>query len=242
MKNSPGFHRRGHRVDDLGPGGAGRPDDLEDLVDPVVLHADDDRRVRLLQEAARRVQPGGAMIPLEEAVDERAGVLAVDDGDDESHRPSIRAGPRRRATVYDAAAEPARQPRHRLRDRRRDGPPHRAPCHERRCPRPRTRPRPDPGRPPPGDRAGGRRRGRRGLPPGPRPTRAPADRDRRDAVRSRPGVRGRGAGRRSPDRDRGSGAGRRLRSGRGHARRPEVSSGPTCPWSSRPAGSRPVSG
>ena len=49
------LHDRRHRVDDLGPGRAVLADDPEDLVDLVVLDADDDRRVRLLEEAARRV-------------------------------------------------------------------------------------------------------------------------------------------------------------------------------------------
>ena len=117
---------------------------------------------------------------------------------------------------------------------------HRAPRHERRCPRPRTRPRPDPGRAPRGDRPSGR------MPRSARSSsRTPTEPSSSSIatvgmpIRSRPGVRGRGAGRRSPDRDRGAGSGSPSSIGSRSCPTAGGSSGPTCPWSSRPAGSRP---
>src|SRR5512146_2098764 len=86
------LHDRRHRVDDLAARGAVLPNDPEDLLDPVVLHADDDRGVRLLQEPARGLQPRRAVLPLEQGVDERPGVLVVDDGDDELHGREYRSG------------------------------------------------------------------------------------------------------------------------------------------------------
>jgi hypothetical protein len=60
-------------------------DQPEDLVDLVVLDADEDRGVALLEEPARGVESRRAVFLLEERVDEGGGILVVDDGGDELH-------------------------------------------------------------------------------------------------------------------------------------------------------------
>src|ERR687897_2015673 len=80
-----GFHDRGHRVHELLARVAVCADELEHRVDLVVLHTDEDRRVSLLQEPARRVEAGGAVLLLEQRVDQRRGILVVDDGGDALH-------------------------------------------------------------------------------------------------------------------------------------------------------------
>src|SRR5436190_9206875 len=80
-----GLHDRRHRVDDLRPRRAVGPDDVHDLVDVVLLDAEDDRRVRLLEESARALQPRRPELLVEERRDEGARVLAVDDRNDEFH-------------------------------------------------------------------------------------------------------------------------------------------------------------
>ena len=65
--------------------------ELEHGVDLVVLDPHQDGGVALLQEAAGRVQPGGAELALEQGVDEVGGVLVVHDRGDELHaRRSVR--------------------------------------------------------------------------------------------------------------------------------------------------------
>ena len=44
-------------------------DDVEDRVDLGVLDAEDDRGVRLLEEPARAMEPGGAILAVQECVD-----------------------------------------------------------------------------------------------------------------------------------------------------------------------------
>ena len=82
-------------------------------------------RVRLLEEAARRVQPRGPVLALQQGVDEDARVLVVDDGHDELHR-----GEHSRPASGDRAARRAggctMPTRHDRRDgRRRTDRPHR---------------------------------------------------------------------------------------------------------------------
>src|SRR5688572_13386936 len=83
------FHDRRHGVDDLRPSRARLPNDPHDVVDTVVVDAEDHRCVRLLEEAARRVQSRRPVLPDEQRVDERSGVLVVDDRDDQLHGTSI---------------------------------------------------------------------------------------------------------------------------------------------------------
>src|SRR3954454_8832639 len=84
-----GLHDRRHRIDDLRQRRAVRPDDRHHLVHVGVLDAEDDRRVRLLEEPARAVETRCPELLVEEGVDEGACVLVVDDGDDELHPRSI---------------------------------------------------------------------------------------------------------------------------------------------------------
>src|SRR4051812_11318285 len=88
------LHDRRHRIDDLGPRRAVLAHDVDDLVDLAFVDADHDRRVRLLEEPARAVEAGGAVLPFQQRVDEDAGVLVVDDRDDELHAGEYRRGPR----------------------------------------------------------------------------------------------------------------------------------------------------
>jgi hypothetical protein len=60
-------------------------DQLQHLVHLVVLHADEDGGVALLQESAGRVQASCSELALQERVHEGAGVLVVDDRGDELH-------------------------------------------------------------------------------------------------------------------------------------------------------------
>ena len=99
-----GLDDRRHRVHELRPGVAVVPDDAITSSTRVLVDADHDRGVRLLQEAARAGQPRRPEVALEERVDERAGVLGVDDRDDELHAAEYRAAaapdrPRRRAAA-----------------------------------------------------------------------------------------------------------------------------------------------
>jgi hypothetical protein len=94
------LHDRRHRVHHLRSRVATVADDAEDLLELLVLHADEDGRVRLLEEAAGAVEPRRPVLALEERVDEDARVLVVDDGDDELHAAEYRP--------YDAPAETRR--------------------------------------------------------------------------------------------------------------------------------------
>src|SRR4029079_19659493 len=80
------FHDRRHRVHDLRPRRACIADDREDLVDVVLLDAQEDRGVRALEEAPRARHAGRAELLVEERVDKGAGVLVVHDRHDELHR------------------------------------------------------------------------------------------------------------------------------------------------------------
>src|SRR5438045_2796216 len=80
-----GFHDRGHRVDELAAGMTGLADRREDVVHLVLLDPGEDRRVCLLEEAALRRETGDPVVLVGERVDERSGVLGVDDRDDEFH-------------------------------------------------------------------------------------------------------------------------------------------------------------
>ena len=61
------------------------------------------------QEPARAVQAGGPELLVEQGIDEGAGVLVVDDGDDKLHRAEYqrdeRPGSTRFRGVYDAGAD-----------------------------------------------------------------------------------------------------------------------------------------
>jgi len=65
------LHDRWHRVHHLRPGVAGVADDPEDRINLIILDPEDDRRVRLLQEAARAVQSGGPSIGADTCVSGR---------------------------------------------------------------------------------------------------------------------------------------------------------------------------
>ena len=67
-----------------------------------------DRRVRLLEEPARGVQPGRPVLVLQQGVDQRAGVLVVDDRDDELHRPEYRCAQMRTGTPAGRRMQPQR--------------------------------------------------------------------------------------------------------------------------------------
>src|SRR4029077_21203478 len=61
-----------------------------------------------LEEPARGVQPGRPMLVLQQGVDQRAGVLVVDDRDDELHRPEYRCAQMRTGTPAGRRMQPQR--------------------------------------------------------------------------------------------------------------------------------------
>jgi diguanylate cyclase (GGDEF)-like protein len=83
------LHDRWHGVDDLGPRATRLANDVQDRLDLIVLDSQDDRRIRLLQEAARALESGRPILVFEEGIDERAGILVVNDRDHELHARSI---------------------------------------------------------------------------------------------------------------------------------------------------------
>ena len=89
MKNSPGSMIGGIGLTTCVRDVQFVADDAHHLVDVGVLDAQDDRRVRLLEEAARALQAGRPELLVEQGVDEGPGILVVDDGDDEFHARSI---------------------------------------------------------------------------------------------------------------------------------------------------------
>ena len=93
------LHDRRHRVDDLRPRRAVLADDAEHRLDLVVIDTDDDRGVRLLEKATRRVEPRRPVFGLEKGVHERSGVLVVHNGNHELH------------AAEDSAPRPARRAR-----------------------------------------------------------------------------------------------------------------------------------
>src|SRR5687767_12296665 len=82
-----GLHDRRHRIDEFAPRVTRLADHPKHIFDLILFHTYNDRRVALLQEAAGRVQPRHAVFLLGELVDEGAGVLGVDDREDEFHGP-----------------------------------------------------------------------------------------------------------------------------------------------------------
>ena len=111
MKNSPGSMIGGIGLTTWVRDVQFVADDRHHLVDLGVLDAEEDRRIRLLEESARAVQAGRPELLLEQRVDEGAGVLVVDDGDDELHRAEYRraaevdVGSDAIRAVYDAASD-----------------------------------------------------------------------------------------------------------------------------------------
>jgi diguanylate cyclase (GGDEF)-like protein len=91
------LHDRRHRVDHLGPGVACLADDAEDVIDLGIVDAENDRRVRLLEEATGAVQSRGPEVAVQQGVDEGPRVLVVDDRDDELHGAEYR----RAASTFD---------------------------------------------------------------------------------------------------------------------------------------------
>ena len=91
MKNSPGSMIGGIGLTTCVRDVQFVADDAHHLVDVRVLDAEDDRRIRLLEEAAGALESGGAELLVEEGGDEDPGILVVDDGDDELHPRSIGA-------------------------------------------------------------------------------------------------------------------------------------------------------
>jgi hypothetical protein len=89
------LHDGRHRIDKLRTRVAVLADDLEGRVHLVILHTKDHRGVGLLEEAARAMQPGGPELAIQERIHQVAGVLRVDDRDDELHGAEYRRRSRR---------------------------------------------------------------------------------------------------------------------------------------------------